>query len=327
MCYESDLLSSDTLRQALRRLPLRQRERWTEHAMKLRRNKEPTLHDLERWLAERVRAMSDPLLPDDDTGKSRPSKPTAFGRPSPPTKYTTLSTTVKQPPPQPERPHRKITCPDCQQDHRLFKCDDFKSKSMGHRVQLVKDKALCANCLRPGHFFDNCSTPRRCKHDACGRKHHTLLHGAPSITDATTTVKIASPLCAAIRANSATVYLQIARVKVYAPNGKTTNTYALLDNGSQTTLIRQDVADRLQLSGFPDTLTLGTVNGESVLRSTQRVKFKVGPTGSTGTYDVPWAWTVPRLGVPAQKIGDKIHNTTFEHLDGLTFPNVKSQEI
>ena len=198
---------------------------------------------------------------------------------------------------------------------------------MGQRVQLVKTKDLCINCLRPGHFVDNCSTPRRCKHDGCGRKHHTLLHSAPSITDATTTVKIASPLCAAIRANSATVYLQIARVKVYAPNGKTTNTYALLDNGSQTTLIRQDVADRLQLSGFPDTLTLGTVNGESVLRSTQRVKFKVGPTGSTGTYDVPWAWTVPRLGVPAQKIGDKIHNTTFEHLDGLTFPNVKSQEI
>ena len=42
---------------------------------------------------------------------------------------------------------------------------------------------------------------------------------------------------------------------------------------------------------------------------------------------MPWAWSVPRLGVPAQEIGDKTNNTTFEHLDGLTFPNVKSQEI
>ena len=50
--YESDINSTDVLRQAIRRLPSKFYGRWGEHCLKLRSIREPTLTDLETWLSE-----------------------------------------------------------------------------------------------------------------------------------------------------------------------------------------------------------------------------------------------------------------------------------
>ena len=65
------------------------------------------------------------------------------------------------------------TCVCCGGDHALFGCEDFRSRSVHDRVQIVKIHNLCANCFHPHHS-------RRCWHLAfsCNKyqkRHHTLL--------------------------------------------------------------------------------------------------------------------------------------------------------
>ena len=42
-------------------------------------------------------------------------------------------------------------CAACDLDHRLIYCATFKAMTPANRVQLVRDKRLCFNCLLPNH--------------------------------------------------------------------------------------------------------------------------------------------------------------------------------
>ena len=54
--YIHNLHSSTFLRQALRKLPSKYHNKWAEYCFRLRKNKEPSLCDLETWLQERILA-------------------------------------------------------------------------------------------------------------------------------------------------------------------------------------------------------------------------------------------------------------------------------
>ncbi|XP_062557814.1 uncharacterized protein LOC134222670 [Armigeres subalbatus] len=65
-------------------------------------------------------------------------------------------------------------CAKCDQHHYLYHCSDFRNLDVGQRMDLVRQKRLCMNCLRSSsHFARNC-TSQGCR--MCSRKHHTLLH-------------------------------------------------------------------------------------------------------------------------------------------------------
>jgi hypothetical protein len=65
-------------------------------------------------------------------------------------------------------------CKICSKNHNIYKCDDFKSKTVSERLELVKKCSLCYNCLQTGHPLNKCSSSSRCR--ICDKKHHTLLH-------------------------------------------------------------------------------------------------------------------------------------------------------
>ena len=56
--------------------------------------------------------------------------------------------------------------------------------------------------------------------------------------------------------------MQILPVKVKTIDGRTTTTYALLDNGSQSTLIRDNFAQGLKLKGYKKTISISSVIDE-----------------------------------------------------------------
>lgn len=72
---------------------------------------------------------------------------------------------------------RGPTCVACKEAHYLFQCESFRAHSPQDRFELVKRHNLCINCLKSTHLAKNCSGGF-CKY--CQRKHHTLLHIAPS---------------------------------------------------------------------------------------------------------------------------------------------------
>lgn len=64
-------------------------------------------------------------------------------------------------------------CVICSENHKIYDCTEFKSKSMEERLAEVSKYKLCLNCLRQGHPVTQCNAgPCR----ECKQRHNTLLH-------------------------------------------------------------------------------------------------------------------------------------------------------
>jgi hypothetical protein len=63
---------------------------------------------------------------------------------------------------------------NCSGLHSLAKCEGFLSLAVEQRSTLAREKRVCFNCLRSGHFTPKCPSKSRCAR--CRRPHHTLLH-------------------------------------------------------------------------------------------------------------------------------------------------------
>lgn len=55
-----------------------------------------------------------------------------------------------------------LQCKLCDGIHPLYKCDVFKSLSLGERLSFAQQEMLCERCLRPGH-------DGYCVKDSCNR--------------------------------------------------------------------------------------------------------------------------------------------------------------
>ena len=70
--------------------------------------------------------------------------------------------------------------------------------------------------------------------------------------------------------------MQIVPIAVATASGVKVNTFALLDSGSQTTLILEEIADAINLVGKHSPLQLGTVNSSAEPIRSRKVSFHVG---------------------------------------------------
>ena len=66
-------------------------------------------------------------------------------------------------------------CHHCEQNHYLRDCDWFISAEPNVRKAYLREHDLCFACFHP-HLVSDCTSVVTC--DICGRKHHTLIHGA-----------------------------------------------------------------------------------------------------------------------------------------------------
>ena len=80
---------------------------------------------------------------------------------------------------------------------------------------------------------------------------------------------------AVVECISPTLLLQIVPLVVQTPKGNSVRTYALLDSGSQASLILESFAEELGLDGPRDVLTLGTINSKRELKPSRKVSFAV----------------------------------------------------
>lgn len=67
------------------------------------------------------------------------------------------------------------SCPVCDSDHLIYKCPEYGSKAIERRMEIIRKKGLCFNCLG-SHLLTSCPSTRRCL--KCGKRHHTSIHGA-----------------------------------------------------------------------------------------------------------------------------------------------------
>lgn len=79
------------------------------------------------------------------------------------------------------------TCILCNSGHALHKCPTYLELTTQKRIELIKSKSLCYNCLQPYKFRHKCSKFHCLK---CKGKHHTSIHEdrpQPQVNHITTT--------------------------------------------------------------------------------------------------------------------------------------------
>lgn len=217
----------------------------------------------------------------------------------PPAHQATAIPTKRQPGSQ--KPHAQVPsnsfvqvskemCPCCKEEHLIYRCSKFQGMSLQERKGFVAKSKLCFNCLKAKHRVINCPSEQGCKVQGCGRKHHSLLHcnDAPTVecpdkrqeSEESSTASEVQPQQAPAQRSSATalytnisgakhhVVLSTAQVLVTGKGNSLVKCRALLDTGSDSNIITEKLADKLQLSMVPVDVPISGLNNNET-----RVKF------------------------------------------------------
>lgn len=171
---------------------------------------------------------------------------------------TVVSASAAPPPPAP-------TCSYCGEPHRVYGCPSFLAKSTEERINEAARLRWCLNCLRVSH------STRRCRLGpcfTCKKRHNTLLHlpqaDNTSVNVATnnqsyehieppTEEQLVNETAVNISVQSFATFnhimLSTALIDVINPDTDQRETVrALLDSGSQASLITESLKQRLNLS-------------------------------------------------------------------------------
>lgn len=138
-----------------------------------------------------------------------------------------------------ENHHKCLLC--IASTHWTDQCHKFLTMSGTERWKLIKENHACFSCLKRAgrsHNVSTCSRKRQCHETVNGQQckfcHHPLLHGGnvPAVSSVTTKGQALLPTIAA---------------DIMGPRKVKEQANILLDTGSQVSLIRAPVAERLGL--------------------------------------------------------------------------------
>ncbi|UYV80569.1 hypothetical protein LAZ67_19000737 [Cordylochernes scorpioides] len=188
------------------------------------------------------------------------------------------------------------TCILCKSKHHpLYMCNLFCKMPLKEKLNVVKGHKLCFNCLGKGHFSWNCRLNQRCK--VCKGKHHTMIHyDKPSTEGASAQVENTTPKehesainltnTQQANCNDSHVLLATARIKIKNGLGKLCTCRALLDSGSQVTMITKGCCERLGLvQRKSDRMIIG-VGGTPVQHSSSTVSVTFCPLNNSEEFSV-----------------------------------------
>uniref|UniRef100_A0A9J8D9V3 Tc1-like transposase DDE domain-containing protein n=3 Tax=Cyprinus carpio TaxID=7962 RepID=A0A9J8D9V3_CYPCA len=208
-------------------------------------------------------------------------------------------------------------CPYCDNNkHYLNGCDNFKLLSKDLKIDWIKTKNRCWRCGR-GHQAANCTLKTFCP--TCNKKHLMVLH------DVNDQVKPSQPSAAP---SSAVLYVDrptsgskvlLKVTKVLIKNGNVAmEAYAILDDGSERTIILHDAVQKLRLVGEPEDLVLRTVRQDTQVIHGAAVTFTVSQTvNPSKAYKIRNAFTAKALGLAEHTHPVSVLQQKFKHLAGL----------
>ena len=184
--YLNKVGNPDRLQKILRRLPLPLRRSWRDKADDITNNeqREITFHDFAKFVDAKARAMTHPVFGDikDDPRIGRKDSKGSTNRRG--ANFATSWSDGDHPDVNNKQPDSSIgstvttklpaKCPFCNSHHVLVRCKDFKKLRVEQRLQFVRSKDLCVNCLLPGHFVRECPKSSFCKISGCHSKHANI---------------------------------------------------------------------------------------------------------------------------------------------------------
>ena len=206
-------------------------------------------------------------------------------------------------------------------------------------MKIVIKEGNCFRCLGGQHISADCKKNVNCSVNGCNRKHHPLLHGGlmPSTTsDQSQSSRRPPPKLTGANAEQCLttqtkgrrrqlVLLPIVEVTVRYEN-KSHPVLALLDSGSQVSLIHKDVADKLKMRGKKEEMHLTTFHGSDPDIDAMRICFDLFSGGALFA-SVTDALVVAHLNIANCPIDWKKEKTNWSHLADLDLPAIHSRPI
>lgn len=138
---------------------------------------------------------------------------------------------------------QKHKCTYCSKTgHAIAKCPEFLDLTTDERWKWIIDNRYCFYCLRHGHSLTTCRKKKTCGINGCKKKHKAVLHNS----QANETNQDEVVLYTQHQNNE--ILLRVLPVTLHGPINSV-STFALLDEASTTTLLDEDVANNLGLTG------------------------------------------------------------------------------
>nr|XP_057925810.1 uncharacterized protein LOC131127691 [Doryrhamphus excisus] len=235
----------------------------------------------------------------------------------------------------PDKP--KKYCPFCDTaQHYLNQCSNFKLLSVEQRMHWIKANNRCWRCGRE-HLAAKCNLKAKCKR--CERKHLEVLHevnssqhasapSKPKVPESSTCLvsSVSETLFIDRPASSSQVLLKLSRV-ILQSGSKVLETYAILDDGSERTILLNDAAVRLGLGGKAEDLTLRTVRQEICTIHGATVSFSVAAASQPDKcYKINKAFTSRELNLASYTYPVKALQEKYRHLRDIPLPPIKDAQ-
>ncbi|XP_058449233.1 uncharacterized protein LOC131429200 [Malaya genurostris] len=209
------------------------------------------------------------------------------------------------------------------------KCKQFLDLSRDSRWAVVREFGLCRRCLH--QHSGGCKT-KPCGKNGCEFKHHALLHNDQKDAVATenqskstssASLSQSEPSngprsCNAHAIDGAGVFFRYLPVILHG-NNRSVATYAFFDDGSELTLLDQELADELSLEGDVQPLCLRWTGGAQRNENKSRiVNLEVaGIRRNSKKFRLNTVRTVDKLLLPLQTLDFERLAKTYPHLRGL----------
>ena len=333
MGYEGDMSTTDNLLRIQQLLPVYQQGKWanTAHAL-MEARVVPNFTHMTDFVEVQAKVASNVFGKNvghsQSTMKPKSSSfiPKKQGR-----AFATQGRTSNPPP-------KKDTCPCCKIPHSLQGCRKFKEMTQKERFEILKKNGRCFNCFKLFHLAKDCNTKPMCERDGCSRKHHTLMHfdrsedtrppsqhngaGAPSQQNGAghaeqpTQMGTGKVECHHTVKGRNDVCLRVLPVKVHYGT-KEVVTWALLDDGSDTSLCEEGLVEELGLSGETREYKLTTVNGSNSSQKGKEVCFSIQGLNSDEEIEMERVWTVQNLPVSTKSIPRQENVDQWPHLKDI----------
>lgn len=209
--------------------------------------------------------------------------------------------TAPDPTVQPKKRQKfKPYCPYCEgTEHYLNGCDGFKRLDLKAMATWITEKAKCWRCGRK-HSPEQCTLKKPCS--TCGDQHLSVLHDLveakkrdPNILTVSTSMVYLD-----YSSHSGRVMLKVVPIQLHH-GGKSLDTFAVLDDGSEKTVVLPAAVKSLGLEQEEATLSLRTIRRDVIQMEGGFVSFQVSPRAKPKVrYKVTHAFTADQLSLATQ---------------------------
>ena len=116
--------------------------------------------------------------------------------------------------------------------------------------------------------------------------------------------------------------LKLVPLRVIAENGRTLTTYGMLDSAAVSSLIISNIADKLELQGVPEKVSISIVTQKDQNLELSKVKFQINSASQGSPCSLVYhALTVKGLNLSYRYCPSQLDLSPWPHLSGLQLLN------